>query len=689
MESPKNWNEANRNYLMASLRIVQEEIALYQSSQPKQESPQRFLTKIYDQLRTLFSKNRKQLPTNDGLTNANTALENARQELPEPAALDVIANVFKLTPFECKILLLCAGMELDVQFNKKILSLNGGNSTSQPTFSLALAVFKDIHWDAITPMASLRYWHLVELSNGIHITKNTLRIDEQILHYLTGASSFDERLIGIFEPIFEDGKLVSSQELIADNIRQAYSVQSNLSTLPIVHLTGDDKSGKIAIAYAASSALGYRRLYHLSINNFPTTNKEVAELARLWNREAALNAWAVYFDNSVLGLNDKVRLQLITNFIENIQGMFIMGSTELTTEFKRPKIEFKVNKPTPDEQVNRWERNLSETSRNINTELEEVVSQFNLSTKTIDSISLEVASKHFMDKPIEKTALVKDIWRACSASTRPKINELAQRIELVSTWDNLVLPEVQKQALKEIAMQVRHRKTVYRDWGFAKMGVRGLGISALFTGESGTGKTMASEVLANDLQLDLYKIDLSQVVNKYIGETEKNLCRIFDAAEEGGIILLFDESDALFGKRSDVKDSHDRHSNIEVSYLLQRMESYSGLAVLTTNMKSAMDKAFLRRLRFVVNFPFPDMNQRLGIWEGIFPTDMPQEGIDFTKLAKLNIAGGNIRNIALNAAFIAAEEGKPVNMTFLLQAVRGEYNKLEKSLSPNEVVGWL
>jgi SpoVK/Ycf46/Vps4 family AAA+-type ATPase len=198
---------------------------------------------------------------------------------------------------------------------------------------------------------------------------------------------------------------------------------------------------------------------------------------------------------------------------------------------------------------------------------------------------------------------------------------------------------------------------------------------------------MAAEVLANELRLDLYRIDLSQVVSKYIGETEKNLARVFDAAEAGGAILLFDEADALFGKRSEVKDSHDRYANIEVSYLLQRMEAYRGLAILTTNMKSALDTAFLRRLRFVVQFPFPNIEQRAAIWERIFPKETPTEGLDTAKLSQLNVAGGNIRNIAMNAAFIAADAGEPVRMEHILRASRSEYNKLEKTLTNTEIRG--
>ena len=231
---------------------------------------------------------------------------------------------------------------------------------------------------------------------------------------------------------------------------------------------------------------------------------------------------------------------------------------------------------------------------------------------------------------------------------------------------------------------------VYETWGFSAKGRRGLGVSALFTGESGTGKTLAAEVLAHELGLDVYRIDLSAVVSKYIGETEKNLKQVFDAAEEGGVLgLLFDEADALFGKRGDVKDSHDRYANIEVGYLLQRMETYQGLAILTTNLKAALDKAFQRRLRFTVNFPFPDAAQREAIWSRVFPAATPTQGLDAKKLGQLNVPGGNIRNIALNAAFLAAQAGKPVDMSHLAEAAGLEAQKIERPLSGAEVRGWV
>lgn len=272
---------------------------------------------------------------------------------------------------------------------------------------------------------------------------------------------------------------------------------------------------------------------------------------------------------------------------------------------------------------------------------------------------------------------------------RQQLDDLAQRIEPVSCWEELILPEHQKAILHQIVAHVRNRLKVCEDWGFARKSVRGLGLSTLFAGESGTGKTMAAEVLANELHLDLYRIDLSSVVSKYIGETEKNLRKVFDAAESSGVILLFDEADALFGKRSEVRDSHDRYANIEVSYLLQRMEAYRGLAVLTTNMKAALDGAFSRRLSFVVQFPFPDQPQRELIWRRIFPSATPVEQLDYAKLARLSMSGGNIRSIALNAAFLAADEGTPVGMRHLVQAAHTEAAKRERPLSDAETKGWI
>jgi len=264
-------------------------------------------------------------------------------------------------------------------------------------------------------------------------------------------------------------------------------------------------------------------------------------------------------------------------------------------ERQRSYVTFDIRNPTASEQRDIWYRALGGQAASLNGRVESLVSQFSMSAQAIQVAALDSLTRHAVsDDPDmhEAGEMGKALWDACRANSRPRMESLAQKIDPAATWQELVLPEPQRQILRDIAIHVRQRTKVYDRWGFRTKGARGLGISVLFAGSSGTGKTMAAEVLADELRLDLYRIDLSQVVNKYVGETEKNLRRVFDTAEEGGAILLFDEADALFGKRSEVKDSHDRYANIEVSYLLQRMETYRGLAILTTNMKNALDTAF-------------------------------------------------------------------------------------------------
>ncbi|HEV7821298.1 MAG TPA: ATP-binding protein, partial [Burkholderiales bacterium] len=341
-----------------------------------------------------------------------------------------------------------------------------------------------------------------------------------------------------------------------------------------------------------------------------------------------------------------------------------------------------IDRPAPLEQKRLWRAALGASAAQLNGTVDRLANQFRLRTDFIARTAQRLRGEAHADE------LGAALWHACRESARERLDGLAKRVKTNATWRDLVLPEPQVATLRQIAAHVRQRMRVYEDWGFGARSARGLGISVLFCGESGTGKTMAAEVIAHELDLDLYRIDLASMVSKYIGETEKNLRRVFDAAEDSGAILLFDEADALFGKRSEVKDSHDRYANIEVSYLLQCMETYRGLAILTTNLKNALDGAFQRRLRFVVQFPFPDAQLRERIWRGAFPAELPLRAVDHQKLAQLNVAGGNIRNIALNAAFIAAEAQSPVGMVHLLQAARSEATKRERPYSDAETRGW-
>lgn len=666
----KDWTEVNQRFLMASVKLMQEQLQFYQSS----------LNKGKDDLSEVSTS-----------IHAEADLKSPAGDLPFDSALDILVDTLGLSSFERSILLVCAGVELDSGLSRLMANLQGEPSSLLPTFSLALAALPDAHWSALSPGAPLRYWKLIELLNDRQfITKSPLKIDEHILHYITGVRHLNERLREVVEPVLADEPLMPSQQKLADSMKETCSLAFGNLT-PVIQLAGDNNFDKAAICAVACSGLG-KHLYTISTYSIPAASREMMDLALLWNREAALNALAILLDCTDFDTADKVRVQAVTNFIENVQGTLFINTDQWVPQVKRQKISFEVHKPTPEEQLKLWKVTLTGNADDQDLSLEGLVSQFNLSARGIKSVSLGVLRNPMIyrdDKNKPSGDLEKALWKACCVHTRPQVEHLAQRIEPVAKWDELILPEAQKEVLREIVAQVTQRSKVYNEWGFTDAGSRGLGISTLFSGESGTGKTMASEVLANELKLDLYRVDLSQVVNKYIGETEKNLKRIFDAAEEGGSILLFDEADALFGKRSDVKDSHDRYSNIEVSYLLQRMEAYRGLAILTTNMKNALDKAFMRRIRFVVQFPFPGAVQREEIWRRVFPRDTPTKDLDAGKLAQLNIPGGNIRNIALNAAFIAANASQPVSMLHVSKAARNEYNKLEKTLSSAEIGGWL
>ncbi len=416
----------------------------------------------------------------------------------------------------------------------------------------------------------------------------------------------------------------------------------------------------------------------LHAEDIPTGVHERNAFAVLWQRESVLLSSALLIE-----CRDQANAAAVTQFAEKLSGLLIVSSHD-PLDLQRNTLRFTVNKPGPKDQKCLWQHALGSAVQKLNGSLEGVASQYRLSAQTILSTGAEISSAiSASDKPDEL------LWRVCRTLGRRQLDDLAQRVEPVSRWEDLILPEHQKVILSQIVSHVRNRLKVCDEWGFASKSARGMGLSTLFSGESGTGKTMAAEVLANELHLDLYRIDLSSVVSKYIGETEKNLRKVFDAAEDSGVILLFDEADALFGKRSEVKDSHDRYANIEVSYLLQRMEAYTGLAILTTNLKTSLDTAFQRRLRFVVQFTFPDTEQREAIWRSVFPGATPTQGLDYRKLAQLQVVGGNIRNIALNAAFLAADSGEVVGMGHLLQAAHGEGSKRERLLTDAETRGWV
>jgi SpoVK/Ycf46/Vps4 family AAA+-type ATPase len=333
-----------------------------------------------------------------------------------------------------------------------------------------------------------------------------------------------------------------------------------------------------------------------------------------------------------------------------------------------------------------WIEALPANSDDLDDAVDSVAAKFRLGVEGIRRAGEQAVVAARWRDPSSAVPSAIDLHAAARNQSTPILSGLARKITPHYRWDDLILPADALDQLQEISARVEHRYSVYESWGFERKLSLSRGVIALLAGNSGTGKTMAADVMANALGLDLYRIDLSAVVSKYIGETEKNLDAIFREAERSNAILFFDEADALFGKRSEVKDAHDRYANIETAYLLQRMEEYSGIVILATNLKMNLDEAFVRRLHFVVDFPMPDEPFRKRIWEGAIPPEAPLgEDIDWDFLARqFKVSGGNIKNAVVAGAFLAAGEGRPIEMSHLVRGMRREYQKLGRMVTDAE-----
>ena len=596
----------------------------------------------------------------------------------DPPVIETLVRLFGLSPFERDVIALCAAAELDPDVPSLCATVQGDERRTYPTFGLALAIFPQPHWSALVPSAPLRHWQLVRLLGGFGVTASALELDERVLHYLSGVDYTDERVAALSEPVALSPSLPDSGDAVA---RRAAERLSDPRRARLVYLCGGEPAARRAVAAAACAARG-RRLRAIAGAQLPAAPDAGQELRRLCEREAVLGAWSFLLEWDALEDEDARRRHGALRFAEELDAPVFVSSRDHLCELSAHPLRLEVPAPSSDERRVLWQQALGSHGIDLNGQVDAVLSHFELDVCDIAAVAEQAAEEDDGEDAARR------LWDACRARARPRLDDLAHRIAAVAGWDDLVLPEGQRELLREITAHVRHRGTVYDRWGFAAKSARGLGITALFSGASGTGKTMAAEVIARELRLDLYRIDLSSVVSKYIGETEKNLRRLFDAADGTGAVLLFDEADALFGKRTEVRDSHDRFANIEVSYLLQRMEAYRGLALLTTNLREALDPAFLRRIRFVVEFPMPDDDARREIWRCVFPEATPVEGVDADRLARLHVAGGNIRNIGLGAAFLAAEAGEPVRMDHVRRAARTEYVKIGRPLSEIEAVPW-
>lgn len=635
------WEETNERYLGAALNWLRLALRHYGQSHAAEPAPRRGRTP-------------KEV-TGKEVTAAREEADRALAEEPPPA-LATLAEVLGLSRFERDTLLLCAAVELDPAVAGLCARAHGSAGMNYPTFGLALSLFDDPAWDVLSPQRGLRRWRLVEINQpaGQPLVTSALRADERVANHIKGLNYLDDRLEPLVTPLDVDPAtpLPPSQRAVVDDVVRQWENGS-----PVIQLVGAGAASKRLVAAHAAAALGLIT-YRLPAALLPRQPADLDNLSRLWERESRLLPLALYLDGDEDGPDHE-----LTRFLGRCGGAVFLAVRESRAEAGRRSVVLDVDAPVRAERADAWRHALGAAAS--------------------DGLVATLSGQFALDLPVirqvaEAAAGDPDAaWHGCLNTTRPRLAALAERLRPGVGWDDIVLPEQELVLLRQIAEQVAHRGTVYDTWGFGDKVTRGLGVSVLFSGPSGTGKTMAAEVLANHLRLDLYRIDLSAVVSKYIGETEKNLSRLFDAAEGGGAILFFDEADALFGKRSEVKDAHDRYANMEINFLLQRMEAYRGLAILATNMRTALDTAFLRRLRFIVSFAFPCATQRKAIWEKAFPPSAPRGELDFARLAGFQVSGGITRNIALNAAFLAASAGTEITMPLVLAAARTEFRKLE------------
>ena len=613
--------------------------------------------------------------------------------------LTQLVSTFDLTIIEQKILLLCAGCELDPEFENLCARLNGDPEQKYPTFALALSLFPDFDLGLLDPSCGLQKYQLISIGEG-NLISSPIILDRRILHYLLGYTTLDSQLNGKVKPVDNNpnsGYLAQPHLQISKQIQQL--LQQN-STKPLIHLCGTSQEILLNIASDVAGQIGVR-LYSTSTALLPNSPDMLDEFMFRWRRETFLNRHLLLLNMCSLSPTDSnsSNSKILSQFFGFIETPIIVISSNRLPDLGDYLTTIDVPPLTPNQQREIWIAQLGvrrdsyadKDTSTLEEEIDALVTNFQLTpSKISNAVSSAFSFVDNVDNN-ESICLKSALWNSCRTQARPSLDNLATRIEAKATWNDLILPEQPKLILKEMIAYLSQRSVVYEKWGFGGKNNRGLGTCALFAGVPGTGKTMAAEVIARELNLDVYKIDLSATVSKYIGETEKNLAKLFDAAEVGGVILLFDEGDALFGKRSEVKDSKDRYANMEISYLLQRLEDYNGLSIITTNIKDALDTAFLRRLRFVVEFPFPDEEERIKIWQRVFPHGVLDidKSRDFEKLGRLNVAGGNIKSIALRAAFRAAHEGKKIQMIHLLEATQSEYIKLERTLTPNETYDWV
>jgi hypothetical protein len=722
-ENPGNsWHDANRDYLnaeMSRLRLILQLRVLWLRKQWKRDPLQEFREWVVSDAeadRLLAASQRESAGAfyesdaeavklgREILDQRDIAMAAAERANASggPPAMEILARVFRLTDFDREVLLLSLAPELNPAFERLFAYVQDDATLKFPTTHLAFDLFGERYfgaenrargdgWQHFIPEAPLFRSRLIRLErSGIGSgCAEALRIERRICDYLLGINRLDDtaaRVVRLLETTTSNLKDPAAPNQLERLLRS----WNGRGRMPAVNLFGKAASCRVA-AVDLCTRLGVG-IYQIELARLPGAAQERHDLLRVLERDAVLLPCAFFVDLTEVDRHDRTASATAEELVLDLGAFLIIASRE-SWRSERALISVAAPNPSTTEQLAAWKSSITEEIKVLHHAgigdtadkfFSALVQQFDFTLPQIHQVSDASRAAALLRDGQAPAITTGDLWTFARAHFSDCLRGLADRIVPAYDFEDLVLPNDTLQQLREIADQVCQRAQVYDRWGFGERLSRGRGIAALFAGPSGTGKTMAAEVLAKHLNLDLYRVDLAGVVSKYIGETEKNLRQVFDAAEQSGAILFFDEADALFGKRSEVRDSHDRFANIEINYLLQRMEDYRGLAILATNMKSLLDQAFLRRLRFLVDFPFPSTGDRLRIWRGVFPAKAETAGVDYAFLSRLEIAGGNIKNIAINAAFLAASHDQPIGMSHLLNAARREYAKIDKLVLESE-----
>ena len=619
--------------------------------------------------------------------------------------LQILEHLFKLSRFEIDALLICLLPELDSRYQKLYGYLQDDITQKSPAIDLVMNLLCEsfeqrlLARQAFLPRAPLMKYYLLKLRDDHNTGKsplvvNSLQIDERITDYLLGIDKVDVRLLPfthLTQPRYRLEDVILPDDTKS---RLLKLVARSKKESMVIYFQGGKGVGKHTTANAICNELGIPLLV-VDINRMVKADIPLEMSIPLVFREGLLQNAALYLNGFDLLYNDENEAHSVYSTVMNElasypEKVFLSGDMawEPGTSLQGKRficIEFTM--PSYRDRKQLWEKCWSGEMRlTADVDLDDLARKFRLNGGQIFDATAMARNLALWRDPEQGLVTSNDIYSACRQQSRHKLNTLARKLNPKYGWDDIILPRDQMEQLHEICYHVKHHYTVYDDWGFDRKLSLGKGLNVLFSGPSGTGKTMAAEIIGHELGLDIYKIDLSAVVSKYIGETEKNLDHIFHEGQTSNAILFFDEADALFGKRSEVRDSHDRYANVEIAYLLQKMDEYDGIVILATNLKKNMDDAFARRMHFSVEFPVPDVSDRYRIWKGIFPPEAPlSNDIDLHFMAQqFKITGGNIKNIALGAAFMAAEDGGYIRTENLIRATKREYQKLGKLCTEGE-----